>query len=351
MGIVEICVLAILFLYVAIKGEQKEKIIAVIGTIVLFLLAALRSENVGIDVPRYISLYKRYAQVDFGQIKDLVTLDGRKDSTYFYTGWFFSRIFTNPQWWLAAIALLYFIAVGKLIYKESDQTAISLLMLIALSFFSNSLSGLRQTIAMSILVLGYPFLKERRPIPFVITVIIAGLYHQTALVFLLIYPVANKRIGIYHVIIAAGAFIMFYAFKNQLLSFLATVLQDERYEGYTGGEASQLTMSGFIIQTVCFVFALYYYKDLTAKDKSTLVLYNASFIGWVFQIFSSFIAEFFRISMYFSIFNIILIAKAASCEKDSRSRSILQMVVVIIFIVYYMVSKGEMFYEFYWQAK
>lgn len=349
MGIVEICIFAILFLYVAIKGERKEKIVAVVGIVTFFLLAALRSERVGIDVPRYVSLYNRYAMFDFSQIREAVALDGRKDHAYFYTGWFFSRIFTNPQWWLAAIALLYFIAVGKLIYKESNQTAISLLMLIALSFFSNSLSGLRQTIAMSILVLGYPFLKERRPIPFVITVIIAGLYHQTALVFLLIYPISNKRIGIYHIIIALAAFIIFYAFKGWLLNFLAEVLNDERYQGYTGGEASQLTMSGFVIQTVCFIFALYYYKDLTEKDKSSLALYNASFIGWVFQIFSSFIAEFFRISMYFSIFNIILVAKAASCEKDPRSRGIVQMVVIIIFLIY-MLRKGEMNYEFFWQV-
>ena len=43
MGIIEISVFIILFLYVAIKGERKEKIVAVIGMLVLFLLAALRA--------------------------------------------------------------------------------------------------------------------------------------------------------------------------------------------------------------------------------------------------------------------------------------------------------------------
>lgn len=350
MGIIEISIFTILFIYVAIKGEKKEKIVAVVGAVVLFLVAALRDKTVGIDTPGYVNHYNILASLDFGTLKEYIlnNPDKYKDPTFYYTGWIFSRVLSNPQWWLCAISLIYIIAVGKLIYKESQQTALSWLILVSLSFYSISLTGLRQTVAMSILILGYPFLKERRLIPFIITVLIASLYHQTSLVFLMIYPIATKRIGIYHIVFAAVAFIVFYAFQDWLLNFLGDVLQDDRFKSYTGGEASQLTMAGFAIQTVCLIFALYYYKELTSKDETAIILYNLSFVGWVIQIFSSFIAEFFRVSMYFSIFNIILVANAASMEKDKRSRSILQMVVAIIFILY-MIKDGKIYYEFFWQ--
>ena len=348
MGIVEISVFAILFLYVAIKGEKKEKIVAVIGMIVLFLLSAFRAEKVGIDIALYNNKYEEYSMYNFSTLKQLLSLDGTKDPTYYYTGWFFSRLFKDPQWWLGFIALLYSISVGKLIYKESKQVAISIVMLVSLSFYYFSLTGLRQTVAMSILLFAYPFLQQRRFIPFAIIVFISSRYHLSAIAFFAVYPIANKKLGIYHVIIATVALIVFYAFRGWLLQFLNNVLGAERFEGYTSGNASQLTMAGFAIQTACFIFGLYYYKRMIAEDERYLVLYNLSFIGWVFQLFSSFIAEFFRVSMMFSIFNIILIANAASMEKESRSRSILQMVVIIIFALY-MIKDGGIRYEFFWK--
>ena len=350
MGIVEICVFAILLLYVAIKGEKKGKIVAVIGMSILFVLSALRAEEVGIDVQNYLNMYKTVAKYNWTSLVDFISAnsDNFKDTVYYYTGWLFSRFFDNEQWWLVAIALFYSIVVGRLIYKESKQPAISIVMLVSLGFYYFSMTGLRQTIAMSILILGYPFLKERRFIPFAILVFIASRYHLSAFVFFAVYPIANKKLGIYHVIIATVALVVFYAFKDWLLEFLNNILGGERFENYTSGNASQLTMSGFAIQTSCFGFALYYYKRMIADNERYLVLYNLSFIGWVFQLFSSFIAEFFRVSMLFSIFNIILIANAASMEKESRSRSILQMVVIIIFALY-MIKDGGIRYEFFWQ--
>lgn len=349
MGIIEISVFAILFLYVAIKGEKKEKIVAVIGMIVLFLLSALRAEEVGIDIARYNARYKEYSMYNFETIKQVLSREGTKDATYYYTGWFFSRLFKDPQWWLTIVALFYSIVVGRLIYKESKQTAISLVMLVSLGFYYFSMTGLRQTVAMSILILAYPFLQRRRFVPFAILVFIASRYHLSAIAFFAIYPIANKKLGIYHVLIAVVALIVFYSFRGWLLEFLNNILQEDRFGSYTNSEASKLTMSGFAIQTACFVFALYYYKRMIAEDGRYLVLYNLSFVGWVFQLFSSFIAEFFRISMMFSIFNIVLIANAASMEKESRSRSILQMVVIIIFALY-MVKDGGINYQFFWQA-
>ena len=348
MGIIEISVFIILFLYVAIKGERKEKIVAVIGVLVLFLLAALRAVDPLTDSIRYEASFQRFARYDFDKLKQIVELESIKDPTFHYTGWLLSRITLNISWWFTVIAFIYSIAVGKLIYKESKQVAISLVMLVSLGFFEFSLTGLRQTVAMGTLIFSYTFLQKRQFIPFALLVLLASRYHLSALVFLIIYPIANKKIGIYHVIIAVVALVIFYAFKGWLLEFLNSILGSERFEGYTSGNSSQLTMSGFAIQTMCLLFGLYYYKRMIAEDERNLLLYNLSFIGWVFQLFSSFIAEFFRVSMMFSIFNIILVANATTCEKDKRSRSILQMVVIIIFVLY-MVKDGKMNYQFFWQ--
>ena len=72
MGIIEIGIFTILFIYVAIKGEKKEKIVAVVGAVILFLIAALRDKTVGIDTPGYVNHYKLLASLDFGAMKEYV---------------------------------------------------------------------------------------------------------------------------------------------------------------------------------------------------------------------------------------------------------------------------------------
>ena len=348
MGVIELSVFIVLFLYIAIKGDKKQKIVTVIGMIGLFVLAVLREKYDNTDLPRYIASFERYATYSFPNLRSHCEVNNIKDPVFYYTGWLFSRIFNNSRLWMAFIALMYSLSVGTLIYKESKQSAISMLMLVSLGFFSFSLTGLRQTVAMSILLSSLPFIKQRRLIPFLLTVGLASLYHVSALIFLILYPVSNLRLGVYHVLTALVALIIFYIFKGWLLQILTQILGNERFDGYTNGEAAKLTMSGFFIQTVCLLFNLYYYKKMIQKDESSLIFYNASFIGWVLQLFSSFIAEFFRASMYFSIFNILLVANATCCENDRNSRNILQMVVAIIFFLY-MIKDGVADYKFFWQ--
>lgn len=346
MGVIEYSTLLMLFLYVVISGPKKEKIICVLSMIILFILSALRHESVGSDIVRYIAQYEKNALLDFNSISTL--LSDAKDPVYSFTAWLFSHLFKDPQWWLACVAFLFCYSVGKLILSESNKTIISILIIISIGFFSFSLTGLRQTIAMSILLFSYPFIKDRKPIKFIITVIIASLFHATALIFLIIYPISKVKLGIYHIVIAAIAFIVFYAFKGQLLILLGNYLQDERFESYLDGNARQLTMSGFIIQAAIFIFSMYYYKNYTSQDKNAIILYNFAFIGLIFQLFSSFIAEFFRISMYFSIFNSVLVANAMTCEKEKKSQKVVLLVVIFILLMY-MLRDGEEYYKFFWQ--
>lgn len=348
MGVIELSVIIILFLYIAIKGEKKQKIVAVIGMTLLFLLSALRADTVGTDTKNYIDFYNIYSKYSLSNLHKALENAGMRDYVYYYTAWFFSRVFKNPQWWLGAVALFYSYSIGRLVMRESKNTAISILMFVSLEFFIFSVSGLRQTIAIGIVLFAYPYLKERKFVPFLLIVLLASCYHTTALIFLLLYPISNKRIGVYHILVAIGGFLIFFAFKDWLLTFLGETLESERFDGYLNGNATQLTMAGFIIKTVCLLFSLYYYKEYTHQDKNSLILYNAMYVGWVFQLFSSFIGEFFRVSMYFSIFNIILVANASCCERDKKSRKILQMVVILVFVAY-MLKDGGIDYKFFWQ--
>ena len=175
----------------------------------------------------------------------------------------------------------------------------------------------------------------------------ASLFHRSAIIFLIAYPFANMKWGWKHIIVATLVFFLFFVAQDTVRSLMQRFLAETQYESYIDSE-STLTFSGFIIQGTIFVFCLMYYPAVSRQYEKANVLYNLVFIGLMFQIFSSMVAEFFRISMYFSVFSIILIPLAISTESNKGLRVLENIVIPLIFIVY-MFKDGIPEYAFFWQ--
>jgi hypothetical protein len=270
-----------------------------------------------------------------------------KNPTFHLLGWFVSRIFPDGQWWLAFIGATYAFAGVHVIYKESESPLLSVIAWLALGFFMFSLSGLRQTLALSITMLAYFPAKNRKMWKFIFLVAIATLFHSSAIIFLLVYPFAQKKLGYMHLIIAGVVLVAFLGFQGQVRSLIASVFEDSYLGGYADQDAT-LSFAGFIIQVLMFAFSLLYYPNVVKKHENAKILYNLSFIGMLFQLFTALIAEMFRVSMYFSFFNVLLIPLAIQSEPSKSMRQILTVMIGVIFVVY-MFRAGVPAYEFFWE--
>ena len=141
------------WMFLQAKGNGK-KYLVVSACIILFLYAALRAHNLQPDIPVYVGYYNEYSKLSFQEIIRFFGSEN-KDPFYYVFAWFFSRIFVDAQWWLAFVSLAYIVAAGVLIYKESENSVLSFLAFLALGYFEFSLSGLRQTLAMSLTMFSY----------------------------------------------------------------------------------------------------------------------------------------------------------------------------------------------------
>ena len=334
----------ILFLRKEVKNGKKYFLIT--SGFILFLYAALRAHTLQPDTQRYVQDFKSYAKYSFLEILEIFNPDF-KDPTYYFSGWLFSRIFLNPQWWLAFIAAVYLVAIGVLIYRESQNPLLSMVAFLSLAHFDFTLNALRQSLALSITALAFFSLKDRKPWKFLFLVIMASLFHRSAIIFLLAYPVANMKLGWKHVVVFAIVFILFFGAQGTVRNLMEKFLTDTQYEGYIDREIT-LTFSGFIIQGAIFAFCLMYYPAVRQQYEKANVLYNLVFIGLMFQIFSSMVAEFFRVSRYFSVFSIILIPLAISVESNKKLRVLESIIIPLIFVVY-MFKDGIPEYAFFWQ--
>ncbi len=342
-----VCISGIfLFSWIFLQSQGNGKKYFVISScLILLLYAALRAHNLQPDIPVYVDYYKDYSKMSFNEIIKIFDSD-IKDPFYYFFGWCFSRIFPDPQWWLTFVAFSFISVAGILIYKESENPILSFIAFITLAFFEFSLSGLRQTLAFSLTMLSYFGIKKRDWKLFVLLVLLASLFHRSALIFLITYPVAHSKIGKVHLIIGIIVAVLFLVGKSYVRELLQRYLVDTQYEGYVERTVG-LSIAGFVIQGCIFLFSYLYYPSVTKKYKHGNIFYNLSFIGLLFQLFSSMIAEFFRISRYFSIFNILLIPLAISVEEDFKTRFTETIGVGLILIVY-MFMTGIPQYAFFW---
>ena len=134
--------------------------------------------------------------------------------------------------------------------------------------------------------------------------------------------------------------------QSSIREFLQNFLIDTQYEGYIERTIG-LSVAGFVIQLSIFIFCMVYRKDVYEKYSHSTILYNLAFVGLLLQLFSSMIAEVYRLSMYFSFFNVLLIPMAISAEKNKRTQMIEMVAICIMFIVYMFVA-GLPKYAFFW---
>ena len=141
--------------------------------------------------------------------------------------------------------------------------------------------------------------------------------------------------GIIHFAIITVSVVTVLFFKTQFLNLLSALIDVSRYQNYLSNNASVLSISGFVIKSVVFIYALTYSRQLCAKKPTDLIFFNLYFLGVVLQLFSVIIAEMFRVSMYFSVFGLILLADASVCEKKSNVRILLQILLVTFLLIYF----------------
>ncbi len=295
----------------------KERLALMSVCLFLFLVYALQDLHSNGDLILYAD---RFNELQHISVRSFVRgIDEYKDPVYHLLGLLLSKIGFDFYAWKALISLVFVLGLYRLLMYHSADPALSLVVFLALDLFGFSLSGLRQTLAIGILFFSYPFLKEKRFFRFALIVVTASLFHSTALIFLLAYPVYRLRLRLRNILIlaAAGIVVLFNAAPLTNL-YLRLTGMDDLYTAYLE-ESSGLNLTGVLISGSIWLFCvcILYSNRSNRRDER---LCNLSLLAFFLRILATVqLAEFFRISMYFSMFDLLMIADACSCYTEERS--------------------------------
>jgi hypothetical protein len=301
---------------------------------------------VGVDIEWYVGNF--YSISNTQSWSDVIEYG--KDPGYWCFVKLISYITNDHQVYLAIIAAIFAISISMFIYRYSNEPSFSFFALLPFSYFYFSMTGLRQTVAISILFFAYKYIREKKLINFLIIVGIASLFHITALVFILAYFIAYRKINYKYLSLVTIFIFIIYVFRFSFIQFIIDNILTNR--GYSI-EPSNEGIASFITFVIIFIAGLIFRKDVLKYNEKSNILYNMLILGIIFQILVSVIPNIFRISMYFNIYNIIFIPEVLNSIKDRKFASLGYMVVLFLLSIQYFLFTynvaGVIPYSFFWK--
>jgi hypothetical protein len=315
------------------------------GGITLFLLASFRHHSMGTDTMSYI--------VDFLSLKDFSWEDEVFEKGYSLFKLSVYTFTNNPNLYLVANSMVFLTSIFIFLHRYSKEALLSIFIFISLGYYQFSFSGLRQALAIAIVLFSYASIRDRKLFQFLFIVVIAAQFHNTALIFIIAYPIANLKIGLWHfvtIIFFLAIVILFGdSFLVTLLNMITIDFFSNRFSAYYG-DTSSVSLSLFAILFLIWFFCLIIHKIYDFDGQLTIFL-NLVFIGLLFQSLTPLLGEFFRLSMYFNIFSIALLPNSILLIRSLFIRGLAYVIVCISFILYYLLFGIYNFgiFKFYWE--
>lgn len=315
----------------------KEGIGIFVVCLVLFFTYFFQDISSNGDLIGYSLLYEQNANRKVHFL--LQNVDQYKDPVYHFLGLLFSKLGFDFYAWKSLIALILISGLYHLLMYNSMNPALSLVVFLVLGLYGFSLSGLRQTAAFGILLFTYSSLREKHVFRFIALVIIASLFHSTAIIFLLAYPFYQlkfcwRNLSLLCVI---GTCVLFSA--TPIIGFYLELTGTlDVYNSYLQSN-TVLSISGIIITGSIWLFSVVN-AFLGKSDFRDNHLTNLALISVLMRILAVIqFAEFFRISMYFSLFDLLMIPDACSCKWGNKSMNQVKTFgVALILCLYYFIS-------------
>lgn len=316
-----------------IFNQRYPKLNAILIFAVGTFISGWRSISFGSDAKAYAEYFEMNSHYTLAQSWRFVMEQVGKDPFYHFVGNVFSKLGFTYRGWFVFIAIIYMGGFCYVMSKYSKNHFISVLFFVSQLYFYFSMTGLRQTLAMGICFFAIDFAYRKKIVPFIILVLLASMFHSSALILILFYVTKNWKLGIKQWLLVAAAMFMAMFFSgviNQIVEMLAWSEGLANYSEVTTG----LSWSGFIIQIVILIFCLYFLKTYKKDEEDKRFWINLLFLGVIFQTFSVNIDNIFRMGMYFGVYGAVAIPNAIVIQRSTRNRMILYTGVSLALLLY-----------------
>ncbi len=275
----------------------------------------------GTDTMRYI--YGYIKQIDLSWSEIFEKINGLGESGHLILTKFLGY-FSHPRVYLMIYGAITIILVYSATCSFKDESAALTMLVYFFVFFVYSFNGMRQYVAIAIIVFGFKYIFEKNFVKYVITVLIACSFHTSAILTIPLYFLWKKdgETLPWAIILPMLAVVLVVSLK--LESVLEAISEYEiesaavqRYTTYTDTKESK-NRDLYLNLLVSFI-VLFHYPRLKKNDSKNTFFIILILIGTLLGV-SGFVSPYAkRIATYFSIAEIWVLADIPKCYKDHHS--------------------------------
>lgn len=302
---------------------------------IIFMLFAFRAYDVGVDTPRYIEEYilgETYLRgIDIGY------------ATY---ASFLGSLGLSSRLFLLISSFLLLFPFFMYVKKAGMPRSFTILLYVTIGTFAMQLSGLRQSLAVSIIILGVVLSidisrKWLRYLILITSVLLAQTFHHTALVgllFVLMFLFMEREVrvnGFWTLLLALLPIVLFYT--SNVFAPLVNQLTVDRYENYEIGSGNINIVAFFLIPYVIFLYTLWLSWRVGLDNKFERIGLMCAIIYMVCASASLYMPILARIENYFSLPMLVLISHLTN-KTNQALRQPLYLVIGFICILFFIVS-------------
>ena len=213
-------------------------------------------------------------------------------------------------------------------------------------FLPFSMNGMRQSIAMSFIILTVVCMLKDKKILTIISFLMAFMIHNTALIFLPYIIIAilfrKKNPSKYILLLTSIISILILFFGNKLIEFGFI----ENYSGYLQNvNAHDISWTALLFHIPILLLIFFFNKE---KNKDNNLLNSFVISGIILDVIGTSAKYLSRISLYFTFFEILYIPIILDNIKDHSNKNIIKIMYMIYLIIYfilqfYVIGKHEIF--------
>lgn len=314
------------------RGSLLRRSCLFLIALILMIPAILRQET-GNDYLRYVEFF-HLASID-AYVPTEAGFNWLAKAVYGLCG------YENYLLLFAIYAVMTILAMLAVIRQQAENFCFSFFLFMMFGYYFQSFNTMRYYFALSLSLLAMTCLLRRQYAGFAGLVLLASLFHKTALITLLLYPVAahrwKKRELAAGVVPGLAVLLLHEKAMELLLSLYPS------WEG-TVDLAAGTSISWVNIAKCLAVLLLAYYvkadEDPDTFRGRQLVMYrNSAYIGLLLYVFGWFIPEVSRICYYLTFTQIfylpMLLSGLPETEKGRRQKKLLTILVIAAALVFF----------------
>lgn len=332
-----------------IRYERKNRAALVFFFLLMFVMVAFRHDRIGNDTSNYIEIYYRLTKMQYQSLNAI-----GNEPLFAVFCKLCNYVSSNYRFFLAASAAIPLWGIGRFYCRESEDASLTMVLFVISSVFVLCFSGIRQSIAIGIGMMAFTFVRKKQFWRFLICVILAMGFHNSAALLLLLYPAYQVKITKKWLYGVVPVMITVFVFNRPIFSFLLTILSRySRFEGEISGTGAYTMLVLFAILGV-FSFVI---PDEEKLTQDTIGLRNILLLVVVLQMFAPLHTLAMRMNYYFIPFVPVLIPRIIRCRKTEMAQVAIlaRHIMVIVFAIYFfafLIPSNPLHiypYHFFWE--